>query len=107
MCAHSPPCPTADQPLALSAAVVAPHPEQGWLLLCNGVVRFDDGGALLPGGQAVAASLPPLLAESTRFSVPAPAPRAIIQVVFGARVQTHLTGHRGSRAQRHRGVPRP
>jgi hypothetical protein len=44
----STPCPSADSPQALCAAVVAPHPEQGWLLLCNGVVRFDDGGALLP-----------------------------------------------------------
>jgi hypothetical protein len=32
---------------------VASHPEQGWSLLCNGVVAFDDGGALLPGGRAV------------------------------------------------------
>ena len=29
------------------------HPEQGWSLLCNGVVIFDDGGALLPGGRAI------------------------------------------------------
>jgi len=27
---------------------VASHPEQGWTLLCNGVVLFDDGGELLP-----------------------------------------------------------
>ena len=26
---------------------------QGWSLLCNGVVLFDDGGALLPDGRAV------------------------------------------------------
>jgi len=32
------------------------HPEQGWSLLCNGVVIFDDGGALLPDGRAL---LPP------------------------------------------------
>jgi Family of unknown function (DUF5999) len=32
---------------------VASHPGQGWSLLCNGVVLFDDGGALLPDGQAV------------------------------------------------------
>jgi len=31
---------------------MASHPEQGWSLLCNGVVIFDDGGALLPGGRA-------------------------------------------------------
>jgi hypothetical protein len=32
---------------------MASHPEQGWSLLCNGVVIFDDGGALLPDGRAV------------------------------------------------------
>jgi len=32
---------------------MASHPEQGWSLLCNDVVIFDDGGALLPGGRAV------------------------------------------------------
>jgi hypothetical protein len=32
---------------------MASHPQQGWSLLCNGVVIFDDGGALLPGGRAV------------------------------------------------------
>lgn len=53
MCVHRPPCPPADSPHAQTAATVASHPEQGWLLLCNGVVRFDDGGALLPGGRAV------------------------------------------------------
>lgn len=34
--------------------VSAAHPEQGWNLLCNGVVSFDDGGALLPDGNAIA-----------------------------------------------------
>jgi len=38
---------------------VAAHPEQGWSLLCNGVVLFDDTGELLPGGQA----LPPRAAS--------------------------------------------
>jgi hypothetical protein len=32
---------------------VAAHPEQGWSLLCNGVVLFDDTGELLPGGLAL------------------------------------------------------
>jgi hypothetical protein len=27
------------------------HPEQGWSLLCNGVVLFDDAGTLLPDGK--------------------------------------------------------
>jgi len=29
------------------------HPEQGWSLLCNGVIVFDDTGELLPGGRSV------------------------------------------------------
>jgi hypothetical protein len=33
---------------------VAVHPEQGWSLLCNGVVLFDDDGELLPDGRVVA-----------------------------------------------------
>jgi hypothetical protein len=34
------------------------HPEQGWSLLCNGVVIFDDTGELLPGGGAIAPHRP-------------------------------------------------
>jgi len=30
------------------------RPEQGWSLLCNGVVVFDDAVALLPDGHTVA-----------------------------------------------------
>jgi hypothetical protein len=37
---------------------MARHPEQGWSLLCNGIVLFDDAGALLPDGQAMAAPAP-------------------------------------------------
>jgi Family of unknown function (DUF5999) len=37
----------------IAARAVASHPEQGWSLLCNGVVLFDDAGALLPDGRAV------------------------------------------------------
>jgi hypothetical protein len=33
--------------------VVAAHPEQGWSLLCNGVLLFEDGGELLPSGAVV------------------------------------------------------
>jgi hypothetical protein len=51
MCAHDPECPTADADMACSAHVVVPHPEQGWCLLCNGVVLFDDGGAIMPNGS--------------------------------------------------------
>jgi hypothetical protein len=38
----------------MAARVVADHLEQGWSLLCNGVVLFEDGGALPADGHAVA-----------------------------------------------------
>lgn len=53
-CAHHPPCPTAEAPDREAAYLVASHPEQGWGLLCNGVVLFDDTGELLPDGRVVA-----------------------------------------------------
>lgn len=53
MCEHRPSCPTTDSPRALRAVVLSPHPEQGWVLLCNGVVLFDDGGALLPNRRVL------------------------------------------------------
>ena len=53
-CTHVPPCPSADAPDHDAARVVSTHPEQGWSLLCNGVVLFDDDGELLPDGSAVA-----------------------------------------------------
>jgi hypothetical protein len=34
--------------------VVAAHPEQGWSLLCNSVVVFEDTGDLLPDGTIIA-----------------------------------------------------
>lgn len=52
-CAHHPRCPEADSDRAVHAVAVAAHPEQGWHLLCNGVVRFDDGGAILPDGRTL------------------------------------------------------
>ncbi|MFJ6355176.1 DUF5999 family protein [Streptomyces sp. NPDC092046] len=30
---------------------MAAHPEQGWSLLCNALVVFDDTGELLPDGR--------------------------------------------------------
>jgi hypothetical protein len=50
-CSHTPACPTADDADRDAALVVSAHPEQGWSLLCNGVVVFDDLGELLPNGQ--------------------------------------------------------
>jgi len=74
MCQHQPPCPPAGAPDRQAARVVASHPEQGWSLLCNGVVAFDDTGILLPDGR----SHPPAPAgppEGDRPSAPAAAAR--------------------------------
>lgn len=51
-CPHTPPCPDADEPGHDTARAVAIHPEQGWTLLCNGVIVFEDGGELDPAGHA-------------------------------------------------------
>ncbi|MEU9157963.1 DUF5999 family protein [Streptomyces sp. NPDC048417] len=54
MCTHTPKCPSATSSDREAAHAVASHPEQGWSLLCNGVLVFDDTGELLPDGQVVA-----------------------------------------------------
>jgi hypothetical protein len=54
MCAHQPNCPPVEAFDRCAAHVVCAHPEQGWSLLCNGVVLFEDGGMLLPDGLAIA-----------------------------------------------------
>jgi len=55
-CQHHPRCPDALAPDRTAARAVASHPEQGWSLLCNGVVLFDDGGELLPASFRAAAT---------------------------------------------------
>ena len=42
-----------------AAAVVASHPEQGWSLLCNGIVLFEDCGEILPDGRCIGARRAP------------------------------------------------
>lgn len=59
MCQHQPRCPQSRAPDHLSARTVAAHPEQGWSMLCNGVIVFDDGGELLPDGRAIPRAAPP------------------------------------------------
>jgi hypothetical protein len=54
VCEHSPVCPSANDRSRFAAHIVATHPEQGWSLLCNGVVVFDDSGVLLPDGHVIA-----------------------------------------------------
>ena len=58
MCSHQPKCPTADAPDREAAHTVASHPEQGWSLLCNGIVLFEDTGELLPDGRVIAPHRP-------------------------------------------------
>ena len=58
MCQHQSQCPSADSPDRDAAQVVAHHPEQGWSLLCNGVLLFEDTGELLPDGRIIAPCRP-------------------------------------------------
>jgi hypothetical protein len=58
VCPHQPPCPSADAQDREAAHTIAFHPEQGWSLLCNGVVLFEDTGGLLPDGRTVAPHRP-------------------------------------------------
>jgi hypothetical protein len=53
-CQHQPNCPDAEAVDHDAAKIVASHPEQGWNLLCNGVIVFEDTGELLPDGSSVA-----------------------------------------------------
>ncbi|MEW2547735.1 DUF5999 family protein [Streptomyces sp. NPDC047002] len=54
MCRHQPACPSAHSADREAARPLVSHPEQGWSLLCNGVVLFEDTGELLPDGRVVA-----------------------------------------------------
>ncbi|GHF03412.1 DUF5999 family protein [Streptomyces sp. NPDC002536] len=58
MCQHQPTCPSADSADREAAQLVAHFPEQGWSLLCNGVLCFEDTGELLPDGQIIAPHRP-------------------------------------------------
>jgi hypothetical protein len=58
MCPHIPRCPESTAPDREAAHTIASHPEQGWSLLCNGVVIFEDTGELLPNGATIAPHRP-------------------------------------------------
>jgi len=53
MCTHEPLCPDAGALDHEAARMVATHPEQGWSLLCNGVIVFEDTGELMPDGRCI------------------------------------------------------
>ena len=67
-CRHTPPCPSAQSGGRLAARVICGHLDQGWELLCNGIVVFDDAGALLPDGRTLA---PAVVRMPTRFAATA------------------------------------
>jgi len=99
-CQHTPQCPGADSPDGAAARVVAYHPQQGWSLLCNGVVVFEDSGALLPDGTVIephrAASRPcadGLLPNQTR---PRGAPCRTDALVRGGPRRTGATARPGA-----------
>lgn len=53
MCQHLNQCPSADAIDREAARTVATFCEQGWSLLCNGVIVFEDTGELLPDGTTI------------------------------------------------------
>ncbi len=61
MCQHQRPCPSAEAVDREAATVLVSFPEQGWSLLCNGVILFEDTGELLPDGSSVAPHRGPAL----------------------------------------------
>lgn len=63
-CQHNPPCPSVEATDRDAAHVIAAHPEQGWSLLCNGIVMFDDFGELLPDGRCLGDRQQDLLSAS-------------------------------------------
>jgi hypothetical protein len=64
ICRHTPACPSADAIDRDAAHVVSSHPEQGWSLLCNGVVVFEDFGEILPDGHCTGSRHRELLVAS-------------------------------------------
>jgi hypothetical protein len=58
ICTHTPACPSAEDPGHDAAKLIVAHPEQGWSLLCNGVVVFEDTGELLPDRSSIAPHRP-------------------------------------------------
>jgi hypothetical protein len=53
MCQHQIQCPSADAVDREAARTIAAFSEQGWSLLCNGVILFEDTGEILPDGTMV------------------------------------------------------
>jgi len=81
MCVHTPRCPPPSAKDRTAAHTIALHAEQGWSLLCNGLVVFTDGGELLPPGTVLEKDLPaqpasPGPRQSATSAAPAAGPRS-------------------------------
>jgi hypothetical protein len=63
-CEHRPRCPGAWTRDRAAARVVASQPGQGWNLLCNGVVLFDDAGILVLAAPAMPSGRQPALPKA-------------------------------------------
>ena len=101
MCPHAPPCPAPSAPDREAAHTIVSHPEQGWSLLCNGVVTFDDTGELLPGGAFIAPHRPTDIDAFYRPAGVAPGRAPAALSVTGGISQRHpgrLAGARTSSA---------
>ncbi|MFE2727271.1 DUF5999 family protein [Kitasatospora sp. NPDC059327] len=57
-CRHKPACPDHCATDAPAAIAVTSHAAQGWSLLCNGTLAFDDTKALLPDGRIIEPAAP-------------------------------------------------
>src|SRR5215470_10483247 len=57
-CSHQPRCPAPSGHDRTAARIIRAHPEQGWSLLCTGVIVFDDAGELLPDGTIIGPRFP-------------------------------------------------
>src|SRR4051812_13325722 len=95
-CVHIPSCPTADAVDRDAAHVISAHPEQGWSLLCNGVVVFEDFGELPPTAPSIAAP-PSALCRMPSPHRPSacpdpPTPRSAVPLPAGADYQPHQGG---------------
>ncbi|MFJ7589568.1 DUF5999 family protein [Streptomyces sp. NPDC097617] len=87
MCMHQPECPPAAASDRAAALVLASVPALGYSLLCNGVVLFEDSGALGPDGQVYPPHrpLPTVAGTAAKRTAPQPARRSVpaLRVVCG------------------------
>ncbi|MEU0764721.1 DUF5999 family protein [Streptomyces microflavus] len=54
MCMHNPPCPNAEAADREAAKVALRDDVTGFARLCNGVIRFEDTGEILPDNTIIA-----------------------------------------------------